>query len=96
MRRALAAGAIGAALAAGMTTGHGQAPPERVSGRVCMDAAAWSANDGRRPCWALRVFEDGSARATLRRADGRRVWRACSLPATDGGAPTCGPRKEGR
>jgi hypothetical protein len=39
--------------------------------RVCFDRFAWSGPDRERPCWRVRIYEDGSG--VVRTADGRRV-----------------------
>jgi hypothetical protein len=38
--------------------------------RVCFDRSAWSGPDRERPCWRVRIYEDGSG---VVRTGGRRV-----------------------
>lgn len=42
---------------------------------ICFPAHKWDAHDGDRPCLRVRLYEDGSYRATVREADGD-VWRS--------------------
>jgi hypothetical protein len=39
--------------------------------RVCFDRSAWSGRDRERPCWRVRIYEDGSG--VVKTAEGRRI-----------------------
>jgi hypothetical protein len=71
LRRGLVAIALGIALLAPALSAAAVGDSVDSPARVCFARSAWSGDDRERPCWRVRIYEDGSG--VVRTPEGRRV-----------------------